>query len=480
MGKKSVAKNYIYNVAYEILAIIIPFITIPYLSRVLGAEKIGIYSYTISIVTYFILFGSLGIAMYGKREIAYVQNDINKRSKTFLEILMLRFFTLSVSMLVFYFVFCIHGQYKIYYTILLLELIANMFDISWFFQGLEEFKKTVVRNVLVKIISTICIFLFVKTPDDLCVYLLIYVLSILCGNLSLWFYLPKFIIKQGIRGLNLKKHLRPTIMLFIPQIATQIYTVLDKTMIGTIIVDKSEVGYYEQAQKMIKLLLTLATSLGIVMMPRVAATYAEGDSEKIKGYLNKSFGYILMLTFPLMLGMCSIAFKFVPIFYGPGFDKVSILLCVISPILVLIGLSNVIGTQFFLPTKQQNKYTISVVIGAIVNFILNLILIKYLKSVGASIATVIAELAVTTTQFVLVRNQIKFNDVFKIGYKYFLASIIMFICSIGIGLIISNSFISIIVQILVSIIVYFTILLLIKDQIILSVITALKTKLEKN
>lgn len=475
MSKKSVAKNYLYNVAYEILAIIIPLITTPYLSRVLGAEKIGIYSYTISIVTYFILFGSLGIAMYGKREIAFVQKDEEKRSKTFFEILILKLITLTISMIIFYFSFCSHGKYQIYYTILLLEIVANIFDISWYFQGLEEFKKTVIRNTIIKVISAISIFIFVKTQGDLAKYFFIYVLSTLLGNITLWMYLPKYI--KRVKKINIKKHIKPTIMLFIPQIATQIYTVLDKTMIGTIITNKSEVGYYEQAQKMIKLLLTLATSFGTVMMPRIAATYAEGNKEKIKEYMKKSFSFILMLTFPLMLGMCSIAYKFVPIFYGKGFEKVAILICVISPIIILIGLSNVTGTQYLLPTKQQNKYTLSVVIGAVVNFILNLILIKVLKSIGASIATVIAELAVTTTQFILVRDQIKFKEVVEIGYKYFLAAIVMFACSVGIGTLINDGLLSIVSQALTSIVVYFIILLVIKDNYIIEVINRFKTKI---
>ena len=482
MSKKSVAKNYIYNVLYEILAIIIPLITTPYLSRVLHAERIGIYSYTISIVTYFILFGSLGIAMYGRREIAYVQNDIKKRSKTFFEIFFLRIITLSISMLLFYFTFCINGKYSMYYKILLLEIIANLVDISWYFQGLEEFKKTVIRNTIVKVISAISIFLFVKTKNDLSIYFLIYVLSTLLGNLSLWLYMPKYIDKNSIKKLNLKKHLKPTIMLFIPQIATQIYTVLDKTMIGAIISDKSEVGYYEQAQKMIKLLLTLATSLGTVMMPRIAATFAEGNKEKVKRYINTSFAFITMLAFPLMFGMSSIASHFVPLFYGKGFDKVVPLICIISPITILIGLSNVIGTQYLLPTKQQNKYTISVVVGALVNFVLNFILIRYYKSIGASIATVIAELAVTTVQFILVKDQIKFKDVIKISYKYFVASLIMFGCSIVVGYSIKNNLLSIVIQVIVSGIVYFTLLLLMKDKFIKEGIEKIliKLKLRKN
>ena len=262
MKKKSITRNYIYNVLYQVLVIIVPLITTPYLSRVLGAEKIGIYSYTLSITTYFILFGSLGVAMYGQREIAYLQDNKYERSKTFFEILFMRFITLGIALVVFYFSFVLKGDYSTYYKILLLEIVANALDISWFFQGLEEFKKTVLRNSLVKIMSVIFIFILVKTQNDLIEYFIIYVLSTFLGNISLWIYLPKYIEKIKFKDLKVLRHLKPTIGLFIPQVAIQIYTVLDKTMIGSIIEDKSEVGFYEQAQKIVKLLLTIATSYG--------------------------------------------------------------------------------------------------------------------------------------------------------------------------------------------------------------------------
>lgn len=479
MKKNSVTKNYIYNLLYQILAIIIPLITTPYLSRVLGAENIGIYSFTISITTYFILFGSLGVAMYGQREIAYVQDDIKKRSKIFFEIFFMRCITLGISLLIFYITFCLNGEYNVYYKILILEIIANIIDISWYFQGLEEFKKTVMRNIIIKLISVICIFVFVKESTDLNKYFIIYVLSTFLGNLSLWMYLPKFIKKTNLKELNLLKHIRPTIMLFIPQIATQIYTVLDKTMIGVIVSDKSEVGYYEQAQKIVKLLMTIATSLGTVMMPRIAATFAGGNHKKVREYMYKSFSFILLLAFPLMLGIISVSSSFVPIFYGKGYDKVVPLLCVISPIIVFIGLSNVIGTQYLLPTKRQNQYTLSVVIGAITNFILNLILIKYFASIGASIATVIAELAVTATQFILIRKEIKFIDVVKLSYKYVIASLVMFMCSMIVSHFISDNLISIIVQVCISISVYFIILLMLKDKLILEGSKIIKNNLRR-
>lgn len=477
--KKSITKNYIYNLIYQVVVLILPLITAPYISRVLGAENIGIYSYTISIVTYFILFGSLGIAIYGQREIAYLQEKPEEYSKTFLEIVILRFITISISMIIFYFTFVQNGQYAVYYRILLLELFATCLDISWFFQGLEEFKKTVVRNTVVKIISIICIFTFVKTSDDLFKYFLIYVFSTTIGNISLWLYLPKYLKKINIKKINIFRHLKATLALFIPQIAIQIYTVLDKVMIGTIILDKSEVGFYEQSQKIIKMLLTIVTSLGTVMVPRMANTFINGDSKKIQQYLKKSFNYVFLISIPMIFGIMAVANNFVPLFFGEGYEKVIILMSVISPILLIIGLSNVIGTQYLLPTKRQKEYTISVVIGSIVNFSVNMLLIKKYGALGASIGTVVAEMVVTIIQFIFVRKDIHILDILKLSVKYILAGFIMFIICLLIGNFIKNSFICIIIQIFVGILIYMLILILLKDEFVLSIISKIKNKIKK-
>lgn len=202
-----------------------------------------------------------------------------------------------------------------------------------------------------------------------------------------------------------------------------------------------------------------------------------GDQEKLKEYMKKSFHYILLIVFPLMFGIISIANQFVPIFYGEGYDKVTVLIRIISPILVLIGLSNVIGTQYLLPTKQQKKYTISVILGAVTNLILNIILISLWQSIGASIATVLAEGVVTGTQFYLVRKEIRIKDVIKIGENYFFASMVMFLVSIGMGMLISNSVISMVMQTLAGGIAYFLVLAIRKDKVFLEGIQIIKKKL---
>ena len=407
-----------------------------------------------------------------------MQNDKFQRSKIFFEIVLMKFITLGISLIIFYFTFVTKGEYSVYYKILILEIIANALDISWFFQGIEEFKKTVMRNALVKLVSVVCIFVFIKTQEDLYKYFAIYVLSNFVGNISLWLYLPKFIRKVKLSNLKIFSHLKPTIALFIPQVAIQIYTVLDKTMIGIIVEDKSEVGYYEQAQKIVKLLLTIATALGTVMIPRMANVFASKDKEKLDNYLYKSFKFVLALAFPLMFGVISVANKFVPVFYGEGYEKVIYLIIVISPIILAIGLSNVTGAQYMITTKQQKKYTISVVCGAIVNFILNLLLINSLKSIGASIATVIAEFTVTGVQFYLLRKEISIFKIIKFAKNYFIASIIMMIASFIISMLISNYIISIAIQVLFSAILYFGLLIIMKDELVLQVIDWLKSKLK--
>ena len=502
MSKKSIAKNYIYNMVYQVLILILPLVTTPYLSRVLGAEGIGIYSYTYTIVTYFILFGSLGVALYGQREIAYAQENVEARKKVFIEIILFRFMAIGIATIVYFFLFMNGEQYQLYYRILLLELIAGAFDISWFFQGMEEFKRTVTRNVLVRICSVSLVFILVKTKEDLATFTLIYSLADLIGNLSLWLYLPKYLRGIKIKNINVLQHLPQITLLFIPQIANQLYKMLDTTMIGSLVENKAEVGFYEQGQKVIRLLLTIVTSLGVVMIPRMASTFASGDKEKINEYMQISFRFVFFLAFPIMFGIISISKDFVPIFFGEGYEKVAILINSISPIVLLMGIANVVGTQYLLPTKRQKEYTISIIVGVCINFVLNYVLISKYAAIGASISTVISQLIVDCMQAHYVKKEICFKGLLKTGYKYLLASIIMFVfCRLTQLIVYSNVFsymisvmssnfditisnmtsvLSIVMQILIGVLVYIGILICLKDEYIYIVINKLKKRFVKS
>lgn len=478
MKKKSIIKNYIYNLTYQLLTIILPVVTTPYLSRVFGAENIGIYSYTISIVTYFILFGSLGVAMYGQREIAYVQDNKQEMSKTFYEIVIMRFITLSISMLFFYILFASHGNYAMYYRILLLEILANAFDISWFYQGIEDFQKTALRHILIKLLSIISVFIFVKGPEDLKIYFFIYVTTTLVGNLSLWLYLPKNINKLSIKSINIFRHFKPTLALFIPQIAIQVYTILDKTMIGAILKDMAEVGNYEQSQKIIKIALTIVTSLINVLIPRIANTYAKKDNKKVIKYLEDSFHVVWLLGVPIMFGIMAISFKFVPWFFGKGFEKAKILLIVGSPVILSIGLNSITGVQYLVSTKKQNIFTKSVVIGAIFNTLFNLIFIYYFKSVGATIVSVFAETLILLVQIHYVKKDIPMNIVYKDALKSIIGGVIMFGIVFAVGVFLKANIFTTFLQILIGTLVYFGIMILFKDEFLIKIIDKVGRKLK--
>ncbi len=432
MGKKSITRNYIYNMAYQVLILVLPLITTPYLARVLGAEGTGIYSYTYAIVTYFILFGSLGVALYGQREIAYAQENKELRKRTFFELVLFRFITVGIAIACYALTFMKGAQYQIYYRILVIELIAAAFDISWFFQGLEEFKRTVLRNILVRVCSVALVFILVKTREDLAKFTLIYSLADLIGNLSLWLYLPRYFKGIKVKEIKVLRHLPQIMLLFIPQVANQLYKILDTTMIGRIIEDKAELGFYEQSQKVVRLLLTLVTSLGVVMIPRMASTFASGDKKKVNEYMKMSFRFVFFLSFPIMFGLISISKEFVPVFFGDGYDKVAPIMCIISPIIILMGIANVIGTQYMIPTKRQKEYTISIIIGVIFNFFCNYFMIIKWGAIGASISTVLSQLIVDIVEALFVKDEIEFKDMLNLAGNYMAAGIIMFALCLGV------------------------------------------------
>ena len=474
--KKSIAKNYIYNLIYQMLTILLPLVTTPYLSRVLGAENIGIYGYTISIVTYFILFGTLGVSMYGQREIAYKAEDKKSRSIAFWEIIILRTITLSISILLFYLVYGRTGEYALYYKILIIQLLANVVDISWFFQGLEEFDKTVIRNLVVKILSLVLIFVVVKTQNDLWKYFLLYVGAEFLGNITLWFYVPKYFEKVDIKTLGLKKHIKPILALFIPQIAIQIYTVLDKTMIGLITGDMEEVGYYEQAQKIVKSAITVLSALQIVMNSRIANAHSKKDDKEIKDCLKISLNFVWFLSTPMMFGMMAIAAKFVPWYYGDGFEGVIPILIYTAPILLAIGLNGITGTQFLVQTGQQKIFSKSVTIGAVVNIVFNLILIKMFKGIGAVIASVIAEITVLGIQLKYFKQQFKLREILKLSKECLISGIIMFIVVSILANYMNVSILNTVIQIMIGAIVYLVMLIILRYQFLIDIIKQVTRK----
>lgn len=477
--KKSVKINYFYNLIYNLLTLLLPLLTTPYLSRVLGVENIGIYGFTNSIVTYFVLFGCLGTTLYGQREIAYVQDDKEKQSKVFYEIFFVKLISMFISILLYGFSFCLDGTLSLYYQILLIYLVANVFDISWYLQGIEEFDKTVIRNLIVKVLSIILIFVLVKKTDDLWIYFTIFAGSELLGNITMWIYVPKYLNKPNFKKINLKKHLKPILMLFIPQIAIKVYTVLDKTMIGVISGNMNDVGFYEQGQNIVRALIVIITAYGTVMASRIAYTYKNSDKKETIKYLKSSFRFSWLLGIPLMLGTIAVADKLVPWFFGDGYDPVSNIIKFTSPLIIAIGLNNVLGMQYLVPIGRQKDFTTAVVIGALSNFVLNNILIRLFGTIGAVIASVLAETIILIYELYVTRKEFNWLMIFNGVFKYLIAGIIMFIVIYNIELHLGVSLLNTFIVFIIGVITYFIMLLLLRDSYILDNLNILLKKVKR-
>ncbi|ANZ69008.1 polysaccharide biosynthesis C-terminal domain-containing protein [Pediococcus claussenii] len=460
-----VVKNYLYNASYQVFILLVPLITTPYLARVLGPTGVGINAFTNSIIQYFILFGSIGVNLYGNRQVAFVRDDKERVTNTFYEVFLMRLMTIVLAYVAFLIFLVMTGKYHTYYLAQSISIIAAAFDVSWFFMGVENFGVTVIRNFIVKIITLISIFVFVKSYSDLTAYILILSLSLLIGNMTLFPNLKRYVGKLRFKKLNIWKHFRPSLVLFVPQIATQIYLVVNKTMLGAMTSVQSA-GYFDQSDKMIKMVLALVTATGTVMLPHVANAFMKGQTEKTKEYLYGSFSFVTALATPMMFGMAAIAPKFVPLFFTDKFLSVIPLMMIESVVILLIAWSNAVGTQYLLPTNQNRAFTTSVVLGAIVNIIINVPFIIMWGAEGATLSTVISEFVVTGYQLYIIREQLNLKKLFKETDKYIIAGAMMFAVTIIANYILPEKWIMIVLEIIIGIVVYLLLLIIMKASIL--------------
>lgn len=461
-----VIKNYLYNAGYQILNMIIPLITVPYISRVLGAHDVGINEYTNSWVTFFFLMGQMGITLYGNREVAYHRDDLYKRSQTFWGVEALQLLTVSSAFVLYLVaVFLFSTTFKEFFLLQAIWIIATGVDISWYFMGLEEFRITVVRNTLVKIASLILIFTVVKTSNDLGKYILILGASQLVGNLTLWPYLRGNIVWVSIKKWHPFKHFYPSLLLFIPTITTQVYLVLNRLMLGRMST-QADLGNFGQADKIVKFVLAVVTATGTVMLPHVANKFAKGDIKGVRNSLYSSFNFVSAIAIPMMFGLMAIAKKFGPWFLGREFVLAGSVIFLEAPIILLIAWSNVTGTQYLMPVNRVKEYTTSVTIGALSNVIFNFVLIGKYGANGAAIATVGSEFLVTASQLWMIHSTISRRKLFRETWKYLFCGMVMFIMVNRICSVINMTVANLILEVVVGAIIYLLGLILTKASIL--------------
>lgn len=464
--KINLKHNFIYSMVFQIFTMITPFITAPYVSRVLGPDGIGIQSYTGSIQSYFLLFAALGTASYGNREISQARDKKEVYSKKFYEIELITVFTCSICLIAWIVLLLLDKKNQIYYIAMIPYIFGTMFDISWFYNGLENFKTTVMCNMLFKIIGIISIFGLVKNKGDLVLYILIMAVTTMLANLSMWIYLPRYVCKVDYKTLKLKEHFKQTVMYFIPTIATSIYTVLDKTLIGVITQNDAENGYYEQATKIINMAKSVSfNAVNAVVGVRISYLFVENKEEEIKSRIENSMNFILFMAIGCGFGIAGVATTFVPLFFGNGYDRVVGLLYIFCPIITIIGISNCLGSQYYTPSGRRNDSTKYLLCGSAVNLILNLCLIGKYGAYGAACASVIAEFCIT---FLYVKNCngfMRFGKLLSCMSKKVIAGFLMFLVVIGLGKYLHMTKLLVLVcQIVMGIGTYLVVLIIEKDK----------------
>lgn len=451
---KTLEKNFIYNVAYQLLTIVLPLITAPYIARTLGAESVGVYSYTYSVAQYFLLFAMLGISNHGNRCVAEARDDKDRLSLTFCSIYAIQaiMYILAIAFYVLY-LWAFHVDNILVAEIQLIYVASGLLDISWYFFGTEQFKITVTRNTIIKLFTVILMFIFVHKPADLWKYTFIMATGTFISQAYLWKYIPKQIELRRVSFSDMKKHIEPIIILFIPVIAYSIYKLMDKIMLGNM-TTYTQVGYYENAGKIINIPMGVITALGTVMLPRMSNMIAKGESQKAKDYIRISIKLVTLIGAAIAFGLIGISSVLVPVYFGKDYQPCVSLINFLAVTVFFISWANVVRTQFLIPMHYDRIYVKSMIAGAIANFIINWILIPKFQGNGAAIGTIAAEFTVMLTQMVMIRKKLQIFHYCRETVPYLLIGIVMQIIVREYGNLMGESVYTLVTQILIGGLIY--------------------------
>lgn len=466
----SLKTNVLLNLINTVTSILLPVITFPYATRVLQLEGIGVVNFLSSVVNYIILITGLGIPMYAVKEVARYRDDIAKRNHCTIELtvlsLLLCLWGYAIVALMLYGVERIHEHQNLF-LILSLSIFFTAIGVNWFYQAVEDFKFITIRAIIFKVLTTASLFIFVKTPDDLLYYAIITVSLSVGNNFINFIHLRKFIKFRTIvwSKLNLSHHVKPAMQIFLPYVITNIYGNLNIVMLG-FIQDDAAVGIYTAANKLLFVVLTIITSLSVVLLPRCSSLISSGEIAQFKELSMKSVRVVIGIALPCMAGMAMLAYPLIQVFCGSTFTPSSHVIVIACPVLLLIGLTNVIGIQIFYPQGKPNLVIYSTLIGAVTNFLLNFWLIPAYSYVGAAYSTLIAELVVLLVQCAAGRKYIPIQFGSLQLHNYLFATAVLVLMLWSIKWFISNALLMVVLASLLGSIVYGGFLLLVKDELV--------------
>ena len=463
MGK-SVSKNSAFSMINKGLSVVFPLVTVSYISRVLGAAGIGEVSSAQNLATYFSMAAALGIPSYGVRAIAQSKRDENSCNKTFSELFTINFISSIIATVVYLitaFCFKINNSNTALALIFSSIIVFNVINIEWVYQGYEEYEYIMIRSLVIKIVSILLLFIFVRKKSDLVAYAFIICFGSI-GNYVLNFINLKRYVKLSFCNISLKKHIRPIMTFFVSVIAIEIYSLLDVSML-TVMSNATSVGYYSNSTKIVKAVANTLTGISAVLMPRFSYLFSEDNKSEIKKLSRQFLNVTFLISVPCCCGIILVADQIVEVLFGVEFlPAISIL----SILIVLMPLSGGVFCQLLLTAGKEKSYLACVLIGTVVNAVLNYLLIPTLTQNGAAIASVIAEFTVSISMIVATRRTIKVNmccrDVFSILTSAFFMSLTLVLChKLFSG---QAVWMRLLVEIVIAVLVYFLCVFMLKNS----------------
>lgn len=478
--EKSLFKNYFFNLIKTLCSLIFPLITFTYSARVLGAEGVGRVSFTKSIMSYFTMLAMLGMGHYGTREGAKLRDDRDKLSKFAHEMLMINSVTTIIAYLLLFTAIRMVPKLSDYTPLILVNSLAIVLQgmgMEWLYQAVEEYKYIAIRSVVFQIGALMAMFLFVRDAGDVLPYATVTLVASSGSYIMNFFHARKYISIHWYGKYEIKKHLKPLLCLFSVVVSIELYTVLDSTMLGFLQGDVA-VGKYTAAVKVNKLVNTLITAIGVVLIPRLSYYIGNGELEKIRELIQKAFHYVFVLSVPAAIGLFMLSDEIILLFSGPDFSSAGFTMRLLTPIVLVIPISVILNVQTFVPLGKEKLILMSTLTGAAVNFACNSLLIPRFAENGAAIATVIAETAVT---IVCIVNANKFFDMRHIfrGYgQYWLAALPIPLIAILFQKFVTQFVLRILLVMVLSAGSYFGILLSLKNPYVLDAIHTVRNLLK--
>mgnify|MGYP002706369169 FL=1 len=475
---QSVKVNYILNLINTGTQMLFPLITFPYVCRVIEADGIGQINFFQSIISYISLFTCLGIPMYAIREIARDRSDVVQMNRTAMEILLLHSMLTLVGYAIVAILCLTVPQIQVnipLFLILSLTIFFTAIGCEWFYQGIEDFKYITIRGLIIKTVSVVLLFIFVKSKTDLLYYGCYTVFGVLGGNIFNFFRLRKYIHRENIifSELHIKRHIKPVLKVFSFSVVTSIYLQLNTVLLG-FLKNALAVGYFTAATKVMQMLLTMSVCLGSVMMPRASHLIAENKEDEFNRLIQKSYDFTLAIALPITIGLIFCAPSLITALCGVKFEHSILPSQIIAPIILMVAISNVFGIQVLFPKGKINIVTLSCGIGAVADLILNLCLIPFFSYIGTSIAYLGAEVATTVSMYFIGRKYIPIIYFKKSHLIYALGCVVMALALYGISLLQLPTLTILLLQGCCGVLAYFIILCICKDEMLVQILSKIK------